>query len=580
LIAKKLVVDSRRSTLATINHQRMAILAFLLFSGTLAQAQGVTSIVNSPHNLSSAGPGQIRATAEQEICIFCHTPHRSTPRTPLWNRNLPVSAYTVYSSSSLKAIPGQPTGTSKLCLSCHDGTIAVGSILSRGQPVAMSGGITTLPPGKSNLGTDLSDDHPISFTFDDTLAARDPKIKSPESLPPAVRLERGQVQCGTCHDAHNNQYGKFLVMNNSNSQLCNTCHNRGVTDVASHTQCAACHKPHTAPSRAFLLAGVNATATCTRCHSSTTSATQGANIAADLNKFSRHDTNSPVDQKDHIPSNVTCSDCHEGHTMLTGTAIAPNVSPKLGRIDGIDAQGAKQTTAQFEYEVCFKCHDNLMATQPYITRKVVQNNKRLQFAPSAVSFHPVESTGKNMIVPSLRSGWTAASRVYCTDCHSSDTGKTAGSGGPSGPHGSTFRPLLIARYDTTDNTAESAATYALCYRCHDEASILSNQSFPLHKLHIVDKSAPCSICHDPHGISAAQGSATTNSHLMNFDITIVRPDSVTGRLEYNSTGVNSGRCFLQCHGFGHPGLSYGAQSPAGASRKPVPAPARSGVRKR
>src|SRR5437763_9762877 len=135
-----------------------AALLISLFGGTFisgAWGADASSILNSPHNLSARGPGQIRAVNESQVCIFCHTPHNASPVQPLWNRNMPVSAYKVYSSGSLHAKPSQPTGSSKLCLSCHDGTIALGSVLSRGEPIVMSGGITTLPPGSSNLGTDL-----------------------------------------------------------------------------------------------------------------------------------------------------------------------------------------------------------------------------------------------------------------------------------------------------------------------------------------------------------------------------------------------------------------------------------------
>src|SRR5690606_17606262 len=123
---------------------------------------------------------------------------------------------------------GQPTGNSKLCLSCHDGTIALGNVVSRHQPIMMAGGITTLPPGKSNLGTDLSDDHPISFRYDSALVSKNPKLKSPAALHSSVRLDHNQeLQCTTCHDAHDNQFGKFLVMANEQSQLCNSCHLMG-----------------------------------------------------------------------------------------------------------------------------------------------------------------------------------------------------------------------------------------------------------------------------------------------------------------------------------------------------------------
>src|SRR5689334_13211424 len=184
------------------------LIVILLCAAAPAAFGQSSSIVNSKHNLSASGPGAIRAATEQEICIFCHTPHNASPVQPLWNRNMPASAYTIYSSSSLQARSGQPTGSSKLCLSCHDGTIALGSVLSREQPIAMAGGVTTLPPGASNLGTDLSDDHPISFRYDSSLATRDPKIRPPQALPPSVKLDHNQeMQCTSCHDAHNNTFG-------------------------------------------------------------------------------------------------------------------------------------------------------------------------------------------------------------------------------------------------------------------------------------------------------------------------------------------------------------------------------------
>jgi predicted CXXCH cytochrome family protein len=373
-------------------------LAAILVSGTLlavtlADARGeASSIINSRHNLSASGPGAVRATTEQEVCIFCHTAHNSAPIQPLWNRNVPVSAYTVYTSNSMVAAAGQPTGSSKLCLSCHDGTIAIGSVLSRDMPIQMAGGITTLPPGASNLGTDLSDDHPVSFRYDQTLSTRKPTIRSPSQLPQAIKLDHNsEMQCTSCHEPHNDQFGKFLVMDNSQSQLCKSCHNQGTTTVAAHIDCNACHQPHTAPSGPYLLKARTVTETCSQCHAGQPAGVQGANVGTDLAKISRHDTNSPVNLKNHIPNNIVCNDCHEGHTMQGGTASAPLISPKLGAIDGINTAGATLPRAQYEYEVCFKCHNDNGARQPYVTRQIVQNNTRLEFSPSAVSFHPVEA---------------------------------------------------------------------------------------------------------------------------------------------------------------------------------------------
>ena len=109
---------------------RRILVCICLLAGAPAARGQMQSIVDSPHNLSATGPGEVRAVTEQKICVFCHTPHRAAPIQPLWNRLLPVSVYSVYSSNSLDALPGQPTGASKLCLSCHDGTIALGSVVS------------------------------------------------------------------------------------------------------------------------------------------------------------------------------------------------------------------------------------------------------------------------------------------------------------------------------------------------------------------------------------------------------------------------------------------------------------------
>jgi predicted CXXCH cytochrome family protein len=513
------------------------------------------SVVNSPHNLSASGPGPVRAAAENEVCIFCHAPHNASPIQPLWNRAIPTEAYTIYTSRALEARPGQPTGTSKMCLSCHDGTIALGSIISRTTPIVMSGGVTTMPEGPGRLGTDLSDDHPISFRYDTSLAIKDPKVKDPALLPAQVRLDfNAELQCTSCHDAHNNSLGNFLVMPNDASQLCTSCHQMGTTSVSSHGQCSACHQPHSSPSGPYLLKARNATKTCLACHDSAHPG--AADIASDMQKVSVHDTDSPVDAPPPAASHATCTDCHEPHTMGTGMGSAPMIHPSMGRAPGVGLTGAAVKPAQNEYEVCFRCHAASETVQPTVSRMILQTNKSLQFSLSSVSFHPVATSGRNADVPSLRPGWTTGSMVYCSDCHNSDSGHVAGGAGPSGVHGSDRTPLLAANYNIADFSAETDFAYALCYKCHDRTSILSNQSFSAHNVHVVTQRIPCSACHDAHGIAAVQGNPRNNTHLINFDKTIVRPDPVSGRTEYVDNGGGSGTCTLSCHGTVHSATAY------------------------
>ena len=162
---------------------------------------------------------------------------------------------------------------------------------------------------------------------------------------------------------------------------------------------------------------------------------------------------------------------------------------------------------------------------------------------SEPSFHGI--TSDNWYLP-LRN-----ELIYCTDCHASN-----GTGAPAGPHGSIYPSILKYRYDKADNTSESSATYELCYKCHSRTSIIGNNSFGRHSLHIVSERAPCNTCHDPHGINFSQGNSANNSNLINFDRGIVSPNG-SGVVRFVDTGTNHGYCLLSCHGKTHDsGMNY------------------------
>lgn len=521
----------------------------------VAHAQMI-SIVASPHDLSAGSGSTVRASVEDEICIFCHTPHNASPVGALWNRALSPQTYQVYSSRALDANPGQPTGSSKLCLSCHDGTIAVGLVLSQDTPIQMSGGITTLPAGRTNLGTDLRDDHPISFVYDSSLATADGHLRSPNSLPSAIKLDANrELQCTSCHDAHNNAFGNFLVMRNTSSELCISCHNVGSTNITSHTDCASCHQSHSAPSGPYLLKELTASRTCLACHDG--SVPNAANIQVDVNRAYTHDNDAPVDPDLEPQEVMVCTSCHDPHTMQMGVGATPPRTNgprtaavgRLGFINGTTLSGAAIDPIQAEHQDCLRCHADQNPVQPTIPRQVTQLNMASKFGGSAISYHPVGATGRSSNVPSLKSGWTTADQMECSDCHSSSSGVSAGA------HGSDYDGLLVSRMATQDHTSESAAAYALCYRCHDRASILNDESFSYHKKHIVDERTPCTVCHDSHGIASAGGSAQGNAHLINFATDVVFANR-NGLLRYESLGQFQGRCSLTCHNEEHSNEAY------------------------
>lgn len=195
------------------------IVAAGLLVSTSAWAQGVAG---TDHDLSGQG-----TSPTLETCVFCHTPHGASPAVPLWNHDLSaVAAYTEYSSptldsASVGALAGG-TGVSNLCLSCHDGTVALSALVNN--PPTGDPGIGVMGAGTANLGTDLSDDHPINIIYDEAVDAELVARATVLGTLDLFGAGANELQCASCHDPHNDTNSPFLVISNSGSALCTTCH--------------------------------------------------------------------------------------------------------------------------------------------------------------------------------------------------------------------------------------------------------------------------------------------------------------------------------------------------------------------
>lgn len=191
------------------------------------------SIVGSAHDFSGYN------WSGGEVCIACHSSHNtnsSVTVAPQWNHALSVQAYGLYSAPSIKATIGQPGERSKLCLSCHDGTVAVDSF----------GGVTGSQYISSahNLGTTLNDDHPIGFLYDTALANLDGTLFDPSTkivtigsggtiqtgtIASLLLYDGGQLECSSCHDVHNKYTAGttgLMKVSSAGGAICMACHNK------------------------------------------------------------------------------------------------------------------------------------------------------------------------------------------------------------------------------------------------------------------------------------------------------------------------------------------------------------------
>ncbi len=208
------------------------------------QALAVTSIKNTKHDLSSTSTGatNVKSSNYEEICIFCHTPHKAVDQlnAPLWNRSgtdsISISRY--YNSATLDTASRQTAVSAKiavsdvkLCLSCHDGAsltngLANPSNLEGGaQPAGLVelGSVAATVP--ANIGTDLHDDHPIGMVYNTIYSNNTAEwVQNPVA---SIKFYDGGVMwCSSCHDVHDNTAAPFLATSNVASGLCLSCHKK------------------------------------------------------------------------------------------------------------------------------------------------------------------------------------------------------------------------------------------------------------------------------------------------------------------------------------------------------------------
>lgn len=192
------------------------IIALITFSASYNHAD----IVGSAHDFSPYGWSQ------NEICKPCHTPHNSnTDVGYLWNHEVTQAIYTLYDSPDLEIDPDQPGMYSRLCLSCHDGTVALDSFGGNAG--------STMIEGTALIGTDLSNDHPVGLQWEhqdmhgQCRSCHFGGHHGGGIITSELPFYDGKIECMTCHSPHNdNNLPSMLRMTMDASQLCFYCHSK------------------------------------------------------------------------------------------------------------------------------------------------------------------------------------------------------------------------------------------------------------------------------------------------------------------------------------------------------------------
>jgi hypothetical protein len=251
----------------------MKRILFALVTGIALQAAGPASgVLGTMHDMNTRGVAMVnaaRGTTSYQTCVYCHAPHTTaavSQLVPLWNHTTSTNTtFTMYTAANAKSeasmitgtVDSSPNGVSLACISCHDGSVAIGSVVVApyGSAAVYTANTSIDANGKLinhnvGVGGDFTNDHPISVTYD---AVADKGLVTPDASVLAgvfggknittvgtyLPLFSGQVQCASCHDVHNwslsPKTGKggtpFLRIDNGSvsgagSALCTTCHKK------------------------------------------------------------------------------------------------------------------------------------------------------------------------------------------------------------------------------------------------------------------------------------------------------------------------------------------------------------------
>lgn len=268
-----------------------AVFAAAVCTGATAGATGVNDYGNkaaaggigaSRHNMGSMGRVLV-TTSTTEVCVFCHTPHHTNqsgpggaPVAPLWNKGTYTGTYTAYGATigGTTIADGDVGSTTLACLSCHDGVTTWDNLVNAPGKGGVTGGgsdhgwgfrmpyststtntawdnfnsgcgchsSTTSNQNQNrnrlNIGTNLSNDHPVSVVYNGTVAG----LRPASTVLSSIDLTSDLATSATTAYDSNLMQNRWAV-------------NGFISDSASigdllrgnsrdRVECSSCHDPH------------------------------------------------------------------------------------------------------------------------------------------------------------------------------------------------------------------------------------------------------------------------------------------------------------------------------------------------
>ncbi|ABQ27987.1 cytochrome c3 family protein [Geotalea uraniireducens] len=220
----------------------------------MAGSAFAASIVGTKHDLSFgngvAGGYSAGNSGATQVCVYCHTPHNSAKTKALWNRKGATAdtAFATYTSGIMMegsvadgwfqgSVKGQfsTKSTSLLCMTCHDGATTMGGATLNNQPYGLSAaqsnvqsaGVGVVITGAANLGTDLTNDHPVNIDYAKAVVTVNnarPGSLADTTAATGLPFQNGIMECSSCHNVHDNAIAPFLRGSLAGSGLCLKCH--------------------------------------------------------------------------------------------------------------------------------------------------------------------------------------------------------------------------------------------------------------------------------------------------------------------------------------------------------------------